>query len=230
MFAADDFYETRRGGCRILPPLTHTLAETAVAWAYHLAPVAEHAARVLADVPGSRVDRVPTPLTNANHSVAVGPRRRRPSRRSPTAPKPPPACARCGGELPHRRRSLCLRCEAEFRDEQRVGGRARAPVVAMRAKTGRDPSHGGEAAVRRAASNVERKTAVREWDERHGRLVDLSAFEREILPLIQSVPLSQLQRATGLSLRYVSQIRRGERTPHPCHWPALLDAGTGTAN
>ena len=65
---------------------------------------------------------------------------------------------------------------------------------------------------------------VREWEERHGKLVDLSAFAREILPLIQSVPLSGLQRATGLSLRYVSQIRRGEKTPHPRHWDALSEA------
>jgi hypothetical protein len=63
---------------------------------------------------------------------------------------------------------------------------------------------------------------VREWDERHGKLVDLSAFEREILPRIQGVPLSRLQQATGLSLRYVSLIRRGERTPHPRHWQAFL--------
>jgi hypothetical protein len=69
-----------------------------------------------------------------------------------------------------------------------------------------------------------RKAEVREWDEPHGKLVDLSAFEREILPALQGVPLSQLQRATGLSLRYVSLIRRGERTPHPKHWHALTRA------
>jgi hypothetical protein len=56
---------------------------------------------------------------------------------------------------------------------------------------------------------------TREWEEQHGKLVDLSAFQRDILPLIQDIPLSQLQKATGLSLRYVSLIRRGERTPHP---------------
>jgi hypothetical protein len=61
-------------------------------------------------------------------------------------------------------------------------------------------------------------------DEQHGKLVDLSALQRDILPLIQGVPLSRLQRATGLSLRYVSLIRRGERTPHPRHWEALLAA------
>jgi hypothetical protein len=46
----------------------------------------------------------------------------------------------------------------------------------------------------------------------------------DILPLIQDVPLSQLQQATGLSLRYVSLIRRGERTPHPRHWRAFTKA------
>jgi hypothetical protein len=54
-----------------------------------------------------------------------------------------------------------------------------------------------------------------EWDEQHGRLVDFSAFERDTLPLIQDVPLSWLQQATGLSLRYLSLTRPGERTPHP---------------
>jgi hypothetical protein len=37
--------------------------------------------------------------------------------------------------------------------------------------------------------------------------MDLSAFARAILPLIQAIPLSRLQKATGLSLRYVSLIR-----------------------
>jgi hypothetical protein len=69
-----------------------------------------------------------------------------------------------------------------------------------------------------------RKHEAREWDDQHSRLVDLSAFQRDILPLIQDIPLSRLQEATGLSLRYVSLIRRGERTPHPRHWEALLGA------
>lgn len=60
----------------------------------------------------------------------------------------------------------------------------------------------------------------------HGKLVDLSAFEREIRPAIESVPLSRLQRATGLSLRYVSRIRRGEKTPHPRPGQAFLSVAT----
>jgi hypothetical protein len=61
-------------------------------------------------------------------------------------------------------------------------------------------------------------------DEQHGKLVDLSAFQRDILPLIQEIPLSRLQQATGLSLRYVTLIRHGERTPHPRHWQAFVEA------
>jgi hypothetical protein len=93
---------------------------------------------------------------------------------------------------------------------------------------GRDPTHGATAAARRAETNITRKREARKWDEQHGKLVDLSAFERDILPLIQDVPLSRLQRASGLSLRYVSLIRRGERTPHPRHWSAFVRASRGS--
>ena len=226
VFRADDFYETRRGGCRILAPLTHTLAETTVEWARLLAPVCEHVARLLGDTPSSRIDNLPTPLTGDNHHEAREPRRRRtPVRSTMPAAKPPRVCARCGGPLPHQKRVYCLSCEAIFRQEQKEHAhRFPAPIEIARARSGRDVSHGGDAAERRAASTITRKTEVREWDERHGKLDDLSAFEREILPLIQKVPLSRLMRATGLSLRYVSQIRRGEKTPHPRHWGSLVDA------
>jgi hypothetical protein len=97
-------------------------------------------------------------------------------------------------------------------------------AIEQKKATGADPTHGHAAADRRAETNITRKRQARDWDEQHGKLVDLSAFERDILPLIQEIPLSRLQRATGLSLRYVSLIRRGERTPHPRHWLALVGA------
>jgi hypothetical protein len=86
---------------------------------------------------------------------------------------------------------------------------------------GRDPTHGGQAARRRGQSIAERKRAIREWEEAFGKVVDLTVFEREILPLIQEVPLRRLMKATGLSLRYCSQIRRGEKVPHPRHSKAF---------
>jgi hypothetical protein len=59
----------------------------------------------------------------------------------------------------------------------------------------------------------------------HGwTIADPAVFAREILPAIQSLPLSDLVRATGLTHGYLSKVRRGEKVPHPRHWPALLAA------
>jgi hypothetical protein len=63
-----------------------------------------------------------------------------------------------------------------------------------------------------------RRLEAAEWEQQHGKPVDPTEFEREIRPLLQGVPLARLVQGTGLSLRYVSQIRRGERVPHPRHW------------
>ena len=102
--------------------------------------------------------------------------------------------------------------------------RLRTRRIEQKKAEGADPTHGAAAAASRAQTNITRKQQAREWDEQHGKLVDLSAFQRNILPLIENIPLSRLQRATGLSLRYVSLIRRGEKVPHPRHWQALLGA------
>jgi hypothetical protein len=68
------------------------------------------------------------------------------------------------------------------------------------------------------------KREPREWDEQHGKLVDVSAVQPDILPLIQGIPLSRLQGATGLSLHYFSLIRHSERAPHSRRWQALVEA------
>ena len=100
------------------------------------------------------------------------------------------------------------------------------PVVKLPDGSRRDVADGST--VQQVAESIGRglaKAAV--VGKLDGKLVDLSAFERDILPLIQRVPLSRLRAATGLSLRYVSLIRRGERTPHPRHWQAFIKATDG---
>jgi hypothetical protein len=74
----------------------------------------------------------------------------------------------------------------------------------------------------------QRERAQRQPDP--GEVNDPGRFTREILPIIQNVPLRQLTQATGLSLRYVSLIRRGERVPHPRHWQALRAASRSSAS
>jgi hypothetical protein len=86
---------------------------------------------------------------------------------------------------------------------------------------------GGVAAERRGASRARRTRELREWKAAHPNTVtDPGLFTREILPLIERLPLSDLVRATGLTRGYLSQIRRGMKIPHPKHWPRLLDVAT----
>ncbi|HVA90464.1 MAG TPA: CRISPR-associated endonuclease Cas1, partial [Chloroflexota bacterium] len=59
------FHETRQGVCRVLPPLTLRLAETAPGWADLIAPAAELARVLFAESPGSRVRDVSTPLSQS---------------------------------------------------------------------------------------------------------------------------------------------------------------------
>src|SRR5206468_4162571 len=63
---ARDFHETRQGVCRILPPLTHVLAETLREWRRLVAPVAEDLAKTFAAELGLPVPA--TPLTGAARS------------------------------------------------------------------------------------------------------------------------------------------------------------------
>jgi len=84
-----------------------------------------------------------------------------------------------------------------------------------------DTLHGGEAGRKRSETHVQRMQEVREWEAEHGAERDSQKFTREILPKLQGVPLRMLMDATGLSLRYCSLIRRGEKVSHPRHWNAL---------
>jgi CRISPR-associated endonuclease Cas1 len=228
-FTRRDFAETARGVCRINPPLSKELAETTPRWAEAAAPVAEAVAQLLASSEGSRIEEVSTPLTGRNRSARYEGQRRRAATRPKTAARPAPTCKRCNGPLPRRERVYCDDCLPHYQREQYQHAFHGSGLKAIEQKkaVGNDPTHDATAAARRASANVTRKREAREWDEQHGKLVDLSAFQRDILPLIQTVPLSRLQRATGLSLRYVSLVRRGEKTPHPRHWSRFKAAAEG---
>jgi hypothetical protein len=62
-------------------------------------------------------------------------------------------------------------------------GSGLAPIEQKKA-AGTDPTHDATAAARRA--EVTRKGQVGERDERRGKVVDLSAFQRDILLLIEA--------------------------------------------
>jgi len=122
-FRASDFFETRKGACRLLRPLTHELARTAPVWAELVAPVCEKVAKMLAEAPGSKVKRVLTPLTRSNHVEARDAIRRRP-RSQLRLQLPEKVCKNCGGELPRRERVYCDKCysQLDFRTKKRCKG------------------------------------------------------------------------------------------------------------
>jgi hypothetical protein len=166
VFRASDFYETRRGNCRLLAPLTHELAETLPAWRKLIAPVAERVASLLRERPPSGV-KLPTPLTEANRRADRARCHNRTN--TPTQPKRPERrCKRCGGELPHRDRVYCDDCLPHYQRDlyQAFAETGRAAVTQKRTEAS-DPSHGGTAGENRGATMTRRKRELREWEAAH---------------------------------------------------------------
>lgn len=94
-------------------------------------------------------------------------------------------------------------------------------ALATLRRGGRDPAHGADAARKRGATAAAHLRENAAWDTGHDTEVDESEFRREIQPLIQRLSINAIARATGLSLRYCSLVRAGERVPHPRHWEKL---------
>jgi CRISPR-associated endonuclease Cas1 len=218
-FTGKDFVETRKGVCRVLAPLTHTLAETTPLWAKAVAPVVENVAALLVSG-GNRQLSLPTPLTQSNRSAGRDGVRRNPKRSAPTPAKPAPTCATCGGPLPGVDRLFCDDCLPEERRQHnaRFSAAGVDGLARMRAE-GRDPMDSEGARRKLGDANAKRRREEVEWDRAHEK-PDPGIFTREILPLLQTVTLPQMRAATGLSGSMCARIRRGY-VPHPRHWSAL---------
>jgi CRISPR-associated endonuclease Cas1 len=213
---AGDFGETRRGVCRVLPPLTHALAATTLTWADHAAPVVEQVARMLGDS-DLRISRIPTPLTQTNRRSTSEPTVR-------AAGLPQRNCRECGLPL-QGQGSYCSDCRTRVNAESIRNVQSEAVAVLAEARAaGRDPAHGGDAAAKRGAATARQLGESVEWDRTNER-PDPEVFVTEILPGLQEVPLRVMAEATGLSVPYCSVIRRGLQTPHPRHWEALRTIG-----
>jgi CRISPR-associated endonuclease Cas1 len=218
-FRAGDFFETRRGVCRVLAPLTHELARTTTIWSRLVAPLVESIAKSLAAAPNSRVNRLPTPLTQTNRSAGrEAPRRRGRPTAVPTPTLRRRACVECGAPVALHRQ-YCEVCRPDIVGFQAAGSEALARLRG----DGRDPAHGGEVARIRGAKWRERRRLESEWEARN-RKPDPSEFALRLLPAIRSVPTRILVEATGLTRAYCARIQKGELVPHPRHWESIRAA------
>lgn len=219
-FAADDFFETRQGVCRITPPLAHELALTAPDWARAVGRVAEDVARLLE--PGDASGRAkPTPLSGRNRSrgraaAAV------PGGDGPSLPTLR-GCVQCGAPTVGRRRTCSEACEAGARAAQDRAPFEGAGVRALANLRARGIEPVDQAVRARIGSRQrERQREENEWNMDHPERAAPDVFRRDVLPMLQSVRLRELARRTGLSVAYCARIRRGEEVPHQRWWGPLL--------
>ena len=142
--------------------------------------------------------------------------------------KPAATCTTCGGPLPNGERQFCDDCLPDEEQEKlSLFEQAGPAALAQLRAEGRDPTVTAEAKSQLGRANSRRQLDAARWNAEHGQ-PDNGTFTREILPGLQDVPLSRIMEATGLSLRYCSQIRRGY-VPHPRHWEGLRELGVGGA-
>lgn len=117
-FAANDFFETRQGVCRVTPPLARELAGATLDWGRAAGRVAEDVARRLADDAGA--GPVPTPVSGRNRSAG----RRTRASVEPSTPRASRSrgCSQCGSPTTRARRTCSAACETAARQDQDRGG------------------------------------------------------------------------------------------------------------
>jgi CRISPR-associated endonuclease Cas1 len=194
-FRRSDFHETERGVVRLLPPLTHRLAETLPQLHDAIEPHTLEVARIL----DRDIKQAASTLTFSASARRSEHKRSANSRRFSAWFPPAQGCRRCGTLL------------------VAVGGTGDHVCPAC-------PRDRANVSERRRESLSRRTRAVVEWDRANPVRPDPAEFTRDILPQLAGVSMSQLARDTGLSRRYIKLIVSGANVPHPLHWASLRAA------
>lgn len=224
VFSKSDFYETQRGVLRVGAGLARQLAETMPEWRQLVAPHAEHVVGLIASSL-ARPIRLPSKLTQSKRSAGRDPYRKAPrqarTRKRVAERMVPRRCVECGTVLSGRG-AHCPDCLLTVRTEEfdRARMKATAALEALR-RQGLDPSHGGEAASKRARTLARRREEAKAFEAILEELPPREVFIREILPTLQTIGVRAMAEATGLTRSYCSMIRRGLYVPHARHWEAL---------
>ena len=139
-----------------------------------------------------------------------------------TLPKSAATCELCGGPVLKRRRRHCDACIPRARRERGLRAiEAARKALAAQASEGNDPRASDRAGRKRGGAISEQHRQNRAWMRESAADRDAAWFLREVVPKLDAYSLSQISKATGLSLAACSRIRAGTRVPHPRHWEAL---------
>ncbi len=201
-------YSTLSASCRVLPPMSHFLAETAPTWARTVAPIAEHIAQVLlnastGDGRGSKKPLpLPTPLTQAHRSAGRdGVRQHATPTPRGSAPKIPSGCRMCGVVLNDPERVYCDECLPEARKGIVKAWSALGPRILARLRMdGSDPAHGGIAGRKRGQRISKSSREIAKWSLKNCSPVKRADFLRDLLPKLKHVALQEMVEVTGLSV------------------------------
>ena len=218
-FLKADFFETRDGNCRLLPPLTAALAESAPQWAKLLGPVAERTAWAFAHIqlpvgpiapPTVKAPfRLRTPLTQRNRMRADD---------SSKVVTLAPRCKDCGQALKHAARTYCDAClPANAKRASLKGVETQRHLRAI----GEDRRMSPEVRETHRNNAKQQYLLNSTWEAAQTSIPSSSHYMREIFPKIKLIPVRDLVEATGLSTSSCKHIRTGRMTPHPRHWDAL---------
>ena len=237
-FLKSDFFETHEGVCRLMPPLTEALSQTAPHWARVLAPVVERVAaqcasgsQMLAAAPTRNASEsgfatpYRTPLTQRNRSRPLKPRKLTAvQERAALSALAPARCGECGGQLANPKRRYCEVCLPR----QAARGSARAVEFGrLRQLAGERDERSSEAVRGKHRENALRQAkALAAWKLANPATPNPQQFTRDIWPRIRAFTVRELVAATGLSQAMCKRVRAGTATPHPMHWEAFREIST----
>jgi CRISPR-associated endonuclease Cas1 len=204
------FFEQRDGNCRLMGSFAAQLSETASTWGRAVAPVAEWISRTLwLALPKPARQLYPaTRLTQNRRREAKGGPLEKPGK---TAPQPPRICRTCGATL-KRGKSHCTSCAIAV---------SRQGLIEA-ARLGRIATHSPKAEALRSATQRRQAAALKEWkSSEQPAWLDEKTYTQKILPRLSGVTVPVIASALSISEPYATNIRAGQRVPHPRHWKNL---------
>lgn len=215
-FATSEFYETTTGVCRLTSSLARQLWSIAPEIGIRIGRVAEDVAAQL----DGRTARTPVTGRRRQDARPFGRHRAMSAHLGPLTGR---TCRWCGIAL-DADRLICDGCAPDWRQVRDAkfidsGPRRLASLRAL----GNDPTKTSAALEKNRQSRIRRHQEQLAWERANPVGADPDRFRVEILPMIQQVSIRRLAAATGLSLGYCAQVRRGEQVPHPRWWEALED-------
>jgi CRISPR-associated endonuclease Cas1 len=204
------FFEQSDGNCRLMGSFAERLATTCRTWRHYIGPVAEWICRVIWSTT-NKTQRQNSPasrLTQKHKRKAEG---RRDYNAGPALPKVTRLCQSCG-EILKRGLNHCSLCALPV---------ARSNMIEA-AKRGRLAKHSLKAQTLRAVTMKRQDEAIRNWDSSElPKWLNKVYYTKKIQPELRDISVPIISRALRVSEPYATEIRKGNRIPHPRHWNIL---------